>query len=51
MTGLQQAVKELQDRLIVISEIERRQAALLKEHSERIVTLELQSAQSGIWPK
>ena len=45
MTDLQQAVKELQDTLIVISEIERRQSAMLKEHSERIVAMELHGAQ------
>ena len=40
MTSLERAVKDLQDSLIVISEIERRQSALLKEHSERIVQIE-----------
>ena len=30
----EQAIKDLQDTLIVISEIERRQSALLREHSE-----------------
>jgi hypothetical protein len=29
-----QAIRELQDTLLVISEIERRQSALLREHSE-----------------
>jgi hypothetical protein len=33
----EQAIKELQDNLIVISEIERRQSALLREHSQIMV--------------
>lgn len=32
----EQAIRELQDTLVVIGEIERRQSALLKEHSEHI---------------
>jgi chromosome segregation ATPase len=40
MSNMEQAVKDLQDALIVISEIERRQSALLLEHSERIVNIE-----------
>lgn len=40
MTNIERAIKELQDTLVVISEIERRQSALLKEHSERIVRTE-----------
>ena len=31
-----QVIRELQDNLLVIAEIERRQSALLKEHSEHI---------------
>lgn len=38
--NLEQAVKDLQDNLIVIAEIERRQSTLLKEHSDRIVRIE-----------
>jgi len=40
---MEQAIKDLQDTLIVISEIEKRQSALLREHSERIVRLEAES--------
>ena len=32
----EQAIKELQDNLVVIAEIERRQSALLREHAEMI---------------
>jgi hypothetical protein len=32
----EQAVKELQDNLIVIAEIERRQSAMLRDHSEML---------------
>lgn len=45
MTNLEQAVKDLQDNLIVISEIERRQSELLKVHSERLVLIEAESAE------
>ena len=38
--NLEQAVKDLQDSLTVIAEIERRQSSLLREHSERIVNIE-----------
>jgi len=38
--NLEQAVKALQDNLVVIAEIETRQSALLKDHSERIVSIE-----------
>jgi hypothetical protein len=34
MTNIEKAVKELQDNLLVIAEIERRQSSLLREHSE-----------------
>lgn len=45
MTNLEQAVKDLQDNLIVISELERRQSELLKVHSERLVLIEAESAE------
>jgi hypothetical protein len=45
MTNLEQAVKDLQDNLVVISEIERRQSELLKFHSERLVLIEAESAE------
>jgi len=32
----EQAIKDLQDNLVVIAEIERRQSAILREHTERI---------------
>jgi hypothetical protein len=47
MSNIEQAVKELQDTLVVISEIERRQSSLLKEHSERIVYLERLAQESA----
>lgn len=40
MSNVEQAVKDLQDATIVIAEIEKRQSALLREHSERIVNIE-----------
>jgi hypothetical protein len=40
MTDLEKAVKDLQDNLLVLTEIERRQSAMLREHSERIVANE-----------
>jgi predicted nucleic acid-binding Zn-ribbon protein len=43
MSNIEQAIKDLQDTLIVISEIEKRQSAMLREHSERIVRLEAES--------
>ena len=45
MTNLERAVKDLQDNLVVISEIERRQSELLKVHSERLVLIEAESAE------
>ena len=45
MTNLQQAVKDLQDNLIVISELERRQSELFKVHSQRLVLIEGESAE------
>jgi len=47
MSQLEAAVKQLQDSLIVISEIERRQSALLREHSELIVSIERNLASSA----
>ena len=35
----EQAIKDLQDNLVVIAEIEKRQSALLREHSEHIAEL------------
>lgn len=40
MSNIEQAIKDLQDTLIVIAEIEKRQSAMLREHSERIVNIE-----------
>ena len=45
MSNLERAVKDLQDNLVVISEIERRQSELLKVHSERLVLIEAESAE------
>ena len=45
MTNLERAVKDLQDNLIVISELERRQSELLKVHSQRLVLIEAESAE------
>ncbi len=36
MAKLEQAVKDLQDNLVVIAEIEKRQSALLQEHGEML---------------
>jgi len=36
----EQAIRELQDNVIVIAEIEKRQSALLKEHSEYIFRID-----------
>jgi len=47
MPDIEQAVKELQDALLVIAEIEKRQSALLREHSERIVSIEHSLARSA----
>jgi len=46
--NLEQAVKALQDNLVVIAEIERRQSPLLKDHPERIVAIEERSAQLNL---
>jgi hypothetical protein len=40
MTDLEKAVKDLQDSLVVISEIERRQSSIIRDHSERIVHID-----------
>jgi len=40
MSNIERAIKALQDTLIVIAEIEKRQSAMLREHSERIVNIE-----------
>ena len=40
MSNIERAIKDLQDTLIVIAEIEKRQSAMLREHSERIVNIE-----------
>ncbi len=45
MTNIEQAVKDLQDNLVVIAEIEKRQSELLKLHSQRLVVLEAESAE------
>ena len=45
MTNLERAVKDLQDNLVVISEIERRQSELLKVHSQRLVEIETETAE------
>lgn len=42
--SMEQAVKELQDNLLVLAEIERRQSALLREHSSLIVANEVHIA-------
>ena len=44
---LEQARHDLEDTLIVVSEIERRQSALLKDHSELIVHIEQTLAEIG----
>lgn len=40
MSDMERAIKELQDALIVIAEIEKRQSALLREHAEHLGELE-----------
>src|SRR5438552_3447217 len=42
---MQAVIKELQDTLTVMVEIERRQSSTLREHRERIVALEGQAAE------
>jgi hypothetical protein len=36
MSNIEQAIKDLQDTMIVIAEIEKRQSALLREHAEHL---------------
>ena len=36
----EQAIKDLQDNLVVIAEIERRQSAILREHTERLAEID-----------
>ena len=36
MNNIEQAVKDIQDTLVVIAQIEKRQSALLREHSEML---------------
>jgi len=36
MSNIEQAIKDLQDAMIVIAEIEKRQSALLREHAEHL---------------
>jgi hypothetical protein len=43
--SMEAAIKEIQDTLTVMAELERRQSRLLREHSERIVVLEEQTAE------
>lgn len=45
MSNLERAVKDLQDAVVVIAEIEKRQSSLLHGHSEHLVRLETESAQ------
>jgi hypothetical protein len=44
VTPTEKAIKDLQDNLVVLTEIERRQSALLREHSELIVASEVHIA-------
>ena len=43
MSDFERAIQDLRDTLIVIADIEKRQSAMLREHSERIVRLEAES--------
>jgi hypothetical protein len=43
MSNIEQAIKDLQDATIVIAEIEKRQSAMLRDHSERMARLEAES--------
>jgi hypothetical protein len=47
MTNIEQAVKDLQDARLDMAEIEKRQSSLLREHSERIVSIERSLARSA----
>jgi hypothetical protein len=42
--NLEEAVKELQEAMTIMAHLEKRQSAVLLEHSERVVDLEEQSA-------
>jgi hypothetical protein len=42
---MESAIKELQDTLTVMVELERRQSTMLREHAQRIVSLEEQTAE------
>jgi hypothetical protein len=44
---MERALKDLQDAMLVVSEIERRQSELLREHSERIVWIERINAEAA----
>jgi hypothetical protein len=39
MSNIEQAIKDLQDALIVIAEIEKRQSAMLRDHAEHLAEL------------
>jgi hypothetical protein len=43
MSNIERAIKDLQETLIVIAEIEKRQSTLPREHGERNVRLEAES--------
>jgi len=43
MSNIGRAIEDLQDTLIVVAEIEKRQSAMLRENSERIVRFEAES--------
>lgn len=36
MSNIEQAIKDLQDALVVIAEIEKRQSAMLRDHAEHL---------------
>jgi hypothetical protein len=42
--NLEEAAKDLQDAMTIMAHFEKRQSTMLREHSERIVALEEQSA-------
>lgn len=42
--NLEAAVKELQEAMTIMAHLEKRQSEMLREHSERVVALEEQSA-------
>jgi hypothetical protein len=45
---MEATIKEIQDTLTVMAEIERRQSKLLRDHSERLVIVEEQIAKSRL---